>query len=101
MASSFLAAAAAHDTATACTLLTPRTREELATSDGASCTDALPADRLRDVPVGSAQVWSDWAKVDTPAGAIFLTELDNGWRVAAAGCTPRGESLPYKCVVGD
>jgi hypothetical protein len=39
--------------------------------------------------------------VDTDAGSVFLAEFDNGWRVTAAGCTSRGESLPYQCVVGD
>jgi hypothetical protein len=97
----FLAAASAGDTATACTLLTPHTREQLTTSDGTSCAEALPADRIPDAPAGKPAVWSDWAKVDTRAGALFLTEMDNGWRVAAAGCTPAGESRPYRCVVGD
>lgn len=101
VAARFLAATGAHDTATACTLLTPRTRENLTNSDGETCLEALPADRIPEVPVGAAAVWSDWAKVDTQAGALFLTELDNGWRVAAAGCTPTGDSRPYRCVVSD
>jgi hypothetical protein len=97
----FLAATDRGDTQTACSLLTPRTRENLSTSDGTPCADALPADRLHTAPVGTSQVWSDWAKVDTQAGTVFLTELDDGWHVAAAGCVSRGESLPYRCVVGD
>jgi hypothetical protein len=101
VAARFLAATSAGDTNTACGLLTPQTREDLTTSDGQSCTDALPADRLPGAPLGVAEVWSDWAKVDTDAGALFLTEMDSGWRVSAAGCTPRGESQPYRCVVGD
>jgi hypothetical protein len=102
VAARFLAASGEGDMATACALLTPHTRENLAASQGMSCAEALPADRLRSAPpLGQAQVWSDRAKVDTQAGAVFLTELDNGWRVAAAGCMPRGESQPYLCVVGD
>jgi hypothetical protein len=100
-AESFLKAAAGGDTGTACSLLAPKTLEDLSTSEGSSCPEALPADRLRAGTVQSVQVWSDRAKVDTDGGSVFLAEFDNGWRVAAAGCTSRGESLPYRCVVGD
>jgi hypothetical protein len=98
-AESFLNAAAKGDTATACSLLTPQTQTDLTTSQGSACRDALPADRLHAGAVRAVQVWSDRAKVDTDAGSVFLAEF--GWRVTAAGCTSRGESLPYQCVVGD
>jgi hypothetical protein len=101
VAARFLAATSTGDTSTACSLLTPQTRDDLTTSDGQACVDALPADRLPDAQISATEIWSDRAKVDTGAGALFLTEMDSGWRVSAAGCTPRGESQPYRCVVGD
>jgi hypothetical protein len=30
---------------------------------------------------------------------LFLVELDEGWKVVAAGCVPQGER-PYLCEVG-
>ena len=96
-AARFLSAAADGDTETACALLTPRTREDLVTSDG-PCTESLPAEELTGTVSGS-DTWSDWAKVDTDGGALFLTEFSSGWLVAAAGCEPE-QDAPYRCVVG-
>jgi hypothetical protein len=98
LASRFLDATGRGDTQAACTLLTPRVREELAVSDGQPCEESLPADRLRG-SVTEADVWSDWARVSTDGGTIFLTEFDSGWLVTAAGCEPNGDA-PYRCVVG-
>jgi hypothetical protein len=99
-ATGFLDAAGRDDGEAACALLTPRTRTELSTSEGQSCAEALPADRIQPGTVRSVQVWSGWAQVDTDANTLFLTEFDDGWRVSAAGCTPADESEPYRCVVG-
>jgi hypothetical protein len=71
VAARFLAATGQGDAATACSMLTPDTRDGLSTSDGTSCVEALPADRLSPAPVGGSQVWSDWAKVDTQAGKQY------------------------------
>lgn len=96
-ASRFLSAAADGDTAAACALLTPRTREDLVTSDG-PCAESLPADELTGT-VTDVDTWSEWAKVDTEAGSLFLTEFESGWLVSAAGCLPE-QDAPYRCLVG-
>ena len=97
VAARFLSAAAAGERGAACALLTPRTRDDLAVADG-PCEESLPVDQLGGSVTG-ADTWSDWARVSTGTGALFLTRFDTGWRVAAAGCQSRGEA-PYRCVVG-
>jgi hypothetical protein len=94
----FLDAVSRSDTRAACALLTPRVRDELVTSDGRSCTAALPTDRLGG-RAESADTWSDQAVVRTGDGALFLTEFDDAWLVSAAGCQSNGDA-PYRCVVG-
>ena len=98
VATRFLDAAGRGDTEAACALLTPRTREDLAVSDGQPCEQSLPTERLG----GSAKqvdMWSDWAQVSTEDSSVFLTEFNSGWLVSAAGCQPNGDA-PYHCVVG-
>jgi hypothetical protein len=95
VATQFLAAARTGDTEAACALLTPQTREDL--PDG-PCEQSLPADQLGGA-VNTADTWSDWARVDTDDGTLFLTEFESGWRIDAAGCHPNGDT-PYRCVVG-
>lgn len=98
VAEHFLDAVAHGDSGTACALLTPRTRQDLVDSDGAPCHQSLPTDRLAGT-VRHADTWSDWTKVDTDHGSLFLTEFESGWLVAAAGCRPETDA-PYHCVVG-
>jgi hypothetical protein len=100
-ASGFLTALAQGDTGTACSLLTPQARDNLATSAGSSCAQAFPTSRIHSGKVQSVHVWADRAMVATDAGSVFLAEFTDGWRVTAAGCTSRGESMPYLCVVSD
>lgn len=95
----FLDAASRSDTGAACALLTPRSREDLALSEGQPCARSLPTDELRG-RVESADTWSDRAVVSTDGGTVFLTEFDSGWLVAAAGCEPAGGDAPYRCLVG-
>lgn len=94
----FFEATAGADGASACALLTPTTRDDLTVSDGQPCAESLPMDRLRGT-AGEVSVWSDWARVSTDAGAVFLTEFESGWLITAAGCQPNGDA-PYRCVVG-
>lgn len=98
VASRFLDATGHSDTQAACALLIPQVREDILVSDGQPCEEALPVDRLRGT-VTDAAVWSDWARVNTDGGSVFLTEFDSGWLVTAAGCQPHGDA-PYLCVVG-
>jgi hypothetical protein len=95
----FLTAVEGGDAEAACALLTPRTREELAVSDGQPCAESLPADRLGGgATVRDVSVWSGWARVNTDNDALFLAEFETGWLIAAAGCQPNGDA-PYQCVV--
>lgn len=96
-ATRFLTAAADGDMAAACALLTPRTRADLVSSDG-PCEESLPAGELTGTVSGS-DTWSEWAKVDTATGALFLTEFESGWLVSAAGCQPEQDAL-YRCLLG-
>jgi hypothetical protein len=89
--------ATATDPAAACALLTPRTRADLETAEGARCVEALP-DGLGG-GVEHADTWSDQARVDTDNGVLFLSEFESGWLVAAAGCRPNGDA-PYLCLLG-
>lgn len=98
VAARFLDAAGRGDTEAACALLTPRTREDLAVSDGQPCEQSLPTDRLGG-SVEQADTWSDWAQVTTEDSSVFLTEFNSGWLVSAAGCQPNADA-PYHCVVG-
>jgi hypothetical protein len=96
-AARFLTAASDGDATAACALLTPRTREDLVTSDG-PCEQSLPVEDLTGSVSGS-DTWSEGAKIDTDSGALFLAEFESGWLVAAAGCAPE-QDAPYRCVVG-
>jgi hypothetical protein len=98
VAAQFLEAAGHADGAAACALLTPKTRDDLAVSQGQPCAESLPMDRIQGAP-REASVWSTWARVSTDKGSLFLTEFDSGWLVTAAGCEANGDA-PYHCVVG-
>jgi hypothetical protein len=96
----FFAAIEGDDAASACAQLTPRTRQDIETSEGKSCAEALPTDQLRPGKITGADVWSDRAQVDTSTGVVFLAEFDSRWLIAAIGCTPEDEA-PADCVVSD
>jgi hypothetical protein len=97
-ADAWLTAVRDGDTAAQCRLLTPAAAGSAATGDE-TCEQALGDLELPgEGPVGAVQVWSDQAQVRTPADTVFLTRLDDGWRVSAAGCEFRGDE-PYDCDV--
>jgi hypothetical protein len=92
---SFATELASGDFASACALLTPATRERV--ERAGSC----PAVLAQHPPVETgaeltSQVWGDRAQVRTETDTLFLVETSAGWKVAAAGCQPRGEA-PYDC----
>jgi hypothetical protein len=94
----WLAAAEARDAARLCALLTPAAAESVATGDE-TCEQALGnLDLPGGGPVGDAELWSDQAQVRAGSDTLFLVRLGAGWRVNAAGCTPRG-GRPYDCDV--
>ena len=98
-------ALAASDGAAACALLAPLTREELEQSQGSACAQALPEQGLPPLAeVTGLQRYGRQASLELtgPEGETdtwFLTRSDRGWLVAAAGCRPRREDLPYSCDV--
>jgi hypothetical protein len=98
VAQAFHAAMAAGDGSAACSRLSARVAEELAQSGG-SCEQAVLA---ADVPaagaVRSVQVWGGRGLVVLDHDVVFLAEFDGGWRVTAAGCSPR-KDRPYDCTV--
>lgn len=87
------------DGAQACALLTPSTRTELEQSSGKGCEQAileeLTEDRRDDYTL---EVFGTMAVVEDAADTVFLTRLQNGWHVLAAGCAPRHDA-PYDCAV--
>lgn len=91
------------DGAGACALLAPDAADEVAKSAGKPCPDAIGDADLPDPGrVTGVDIDGQWAKVAIGApdgnGTVFLAMFPGGWRVAAAGCKPRGER-PYDCSV--
>ena len=84
-AARFLTAVGEDDLGTACGLLAPDV-------------ECDPVAELTGGAVGETAVWGDRAQVRSVAGTLFLVELDAGWRVSAAGCSPSVEGT-YECVV--
>jgi len=98
-AEEFLTAIARGDAAAACATLAPDTAEELVGSQGEPCAESLGSQELPSGAVSEVAVWGDRAQVRTETDVLFLVELEDGWKVVAAGCRPQGER-PYSCEVG-
>jgi|tagenome__1003787_1003787.scaffolds.fasta_scaffold20539781_2 hypothetical protein len=94
----FVGASAAGDARTECALLAPATRDTLEHQRGGACETELSHIALPRGTVVGAEEWADRAQVRTTTDTLFLTRTSEGWRVAAAGCLPRGEA-PYVCTV--
>ena len=96
----FRSALAADNGAAACVLLAPQTRREVEQTTDQACASAvvgqdIPAARS---PARAVEVYGDLARVSFGDDTLFLAAFTAGWRVTAAGCTPRGER-PYECTV--
>jgi hypothetical protein len=99
VADRFLAAVADGDGAAACGVLTPDAVAGIEQDSGERCADAVLAEDLPDPrPSTDTAVYGQWARVRLGDEAVFLAMFPGGWRVAAAGCRPRGER-PYDCAV--
>jgi hypothetical protein len=98
-ADDFQSVVAAENWPAACDHLSEEARSGLELTTARTCADALSVLRLPGDPAREAQVWGRNALVDVGAGAVFLSQFEDGWRVIAAGCTSRGEDLPYECKV--
>jgi hypothetical protein len=92
-----LDAVAAGDGEAACALLAPDTAETVAEDE--PCAEAiLDQDLPRSGTVIGADVYGQRAQVRLDDDTVFLAAFPGGWRVVAAGCTPR-ENRPYQCSV--
>jgi hypothetical protein len=98
-ATRMLSAVEAEDGAAACAVLAPDTTSELEESAGKPCAEAiLEEDLPAPGAVTDAEVYGQWAQVRLTDDTVFLGVFPGGWRVVAAGCTPR-EERPYDCAL--
>jgi uncharacterized protein YceK len=87
------------DGATACAALAPDTAAELVQSADKPCEQAiLDEDLPAPGTVQGTDVYGQWAQVRLTDDTMFLAVFPGGWRVVAAGCTPR-QSRPYDCTL--
>jgi hypothetical protein len=94
-----LTAVSTKDGASACAALAPRTRSELEASEDKPCDTAILEEQLpAPGTVTGADVYGQWAQVRLTGDTVFLGMFPGGWRVVAAGCTPR-KSRPYDCTL--
>jgi hypothetical protein len=99
VATKLLTAVAGQDGATACATLAPDTAAELVQSAGKPCDQAiLEEDLPAPGTINGADVYGQWAQVRLTDDTLFLAVFPGGWRVVAAGCTPR-KSRPYDCTL--
>ncbi|WP_234308363.1 hypothetical protein [Streptomyces sp. NRRL F-4428] len=83
----------------ACRLLAPATRAQLEQDGKQACARALGSEELPvSAALGATEVYGRMALVRAEGDTLFLSLFTGGWRVVAAGCTPRG-GAPYQCLV--
>jgi len=92
-------AVAGKDGVSACGLLAPDTAAELEESADKPCAEAiLDEDLPAPGTVTGTDVYGQWAQVRLDDDTVFVAVFPAGWRVVAAGCTPR-DLRPYDCVL--
>ncbi|MEU6944772.1 hypothetical protein ABZ957_05920 [Streptomyces sp. NPDC046316] len=95
----FEAAVAAGDHIRACGLLAPQTRQQLEQDEQKACPAAFASQELpRRRGIQGAEVYGRQAMVRTAGDTLFLSLFTGGWKVVAAGCTPRPDQ-PYDCLI--
>jgi hypothetical protein len=95
----FHAALGQEDGAAACALLTEETASKLEGQEKRPCDQAILDLELAKggtVDETRVEVTSAIATL-AEGGSAFLDEGPDGWRVAAAGCTPTAPNQPYEC----
>jgi hypothetical protein len=82
----------------ACRLVAPGTLSELEGSFG-PCDQSLAKQHLPAAgQVDHVDVYGKDAIVRLDKDVVFLARYDDGWRVTAAGCTPK-QGRPYDCII--
>ncbi|MFF7533293.1 hypothetical protein ACIP6Q_29380 [Streptomyces bobili] len=87
------------DYARMCEDLAPATAEEVEQSAGAPCAQALGEESLK--PGGAVRVvdvYGNQARAVLADDTLFLSHFSAGWKIVAAGCTPR-PGTPYQCQI--
>jgi hypothetical protein len=102
-AEAFSTALAGSDTATACSLLAPATRQQVESDAKAPCDQAVAQELQQgDLQPGgaarSATAYDGEAQVREAADTVFLSRFGSAWRVVAAGCEAQ-PGQPYECEV--
>jgi hypothetical protein len=99
IATRLLTAVGEKDGAAACAMLAPDTAAELEQSAEKPCAQAiLDEDLPAPGTVDGTDVYGQWAQVRLTDDTVFLAVFPGGWRVVAAGCTPR-QDRPYDCAL--
>jgi hypothetical protein len=101
----FFAALGSGDGDRACQELTPDTRAQLESEEQSDCRDAVTKLDLAAGSVDRVEVDVLSAVVELSSGeSAFLDQSDEGWRLSAVGCKPRGGERaegPYDCELED
>lgn len=103
VAVAFAAAIDGGNAAEACAMLARGTVEEIESSEGAACEQAILSLGLPGGGQGrTAEAFGRGAIVELDNDTVFLVGDGNGdvrgWRITAAGCEPRTDR-PYDCIV--
>ncbi|MBM7024658.1 hypothetical protein [Clavibacter zhangzhiyongii] len=96
VAVSFTAAASAGDGEAACALASDAAREAVEEATGEPCADGVTRLGITAITPDDVVASGRGAVVHADGEAVFLAHSPDGWRVRAAGCTPRGDG-PYDC----
>ncbi|MEU8438356.1 hypothetical protein AB0F18_36770 [Streptomyces sp. NPDC029216] len=97
--SAFEAAVASGDHVRACELLAPQARQQLEQGEQKACPEALASQELPGTRgVQEVEAYGRQALVRLSGDTLFLSLFPAGWKVVAAGCTPRSDQ-PYNCLI--